>query len=138
MQLVRPVALVPVLAREHISQVDVADVCELLKGAHALQHLVEAVDEVCHDLPIDRSIRVLLPSKPRLEPGSGQEPESTEETPTIGYCVRIAMRDDGQRTLLFELDQTIQRLTGQLGADNAELVGLQAIYHNLVRRWVIT
>ena len=54
------------------------------------------------------------------------------------FWIESLVNDDGQRTLLFELDQTIQRLTGRLGPDNAELVGLQAIYHNLVRRWVIT
>ena len=54
------------------------------------------------------------------------------------FWIESLVGDEGQRTMLFDLDQTIQRLTGQLGADNAELVGLQAIYHNLVRRWVIT
>lgn len=54
------------------------------------------------------------------------------------FWIESLVGDDGQRALLFDLDQTIQRLTAQLGADNAELVGLQAVYHNLVRRWVIT
>jgi PKHD-type hydroxylase len=54
------------------------------------------------------------------------------------FWIESLVGDDGQRALLFELDQTVQRLTAQLGADNAELVGLQGIYHNLMRRWVNT
>ncbi len=54
------------------------------------------------------------------------------------FWVESLVADDAERTLLFELDQTIQRLTAQLGADNADVVSLSATYHNLVRRWVIT
>ena len=44
------------------------------------------------------------------------------------------VRDDGQRTLLFELDSSIQSLNAT-GADQASVVRLTGIYHNLVRRW---
>lgn len=54
------------------------------------------------------------------------------------FWIESLIADDGQRTLLFDLDQTIQRLSGQLAGDNTELVGLTAIYHNLLRRWAVT
>lgn len=54
------------------------------------------------------------------------------------FAVESVVRDDGERVLLFELDQTIQRLSAELGPDHDELPGLLAVYHNLLRRWVIT
>lgn len=44
------------------------------------------------------------------------------------------VRDDGQRQLLLELDNSIQRLT-QSGADADALLQLTGVYHNLLRRW---
>lgn len=44
------------------------------------------------------------------------------------------VRSDWQRTMLFELDQTIQRLRGRLG-DDAETTALTHHYHNLLRLW---
>ena len=44
------------------------------------------------------------------------------------------VRDDGTRSLLFDLDMAIQRL----GADVLEhpsIVQLTSVYHNLLRRW---
>lgn len=54
------------------------------------------------------------------------------------FWVESLVQDLGERTLLFELDQTIQRLTAELGPDHDELPGLTAVYHNLLRRWVAT
>ena len=46
------------------------------------------------------------------------------------------MRDDGQRTLLFDLDTAIQRLgaTGAGAGDEVRLT-LSGRYHNLLRQW---
>lgn len=44
------------------------------------------------------------------------------------------VRDDGERTLLFDLDAAIQRL-GHDVPDNSTAVQLTAVYHNLLRRW---
>lgn len=54
------------------------------------------------------------------------------------FWIESLVADDGDRALLFELDQTIQRLSGQLDSGNAELIGLTAIYHNLLRKWAVT
>jgi PKHD-type hydroxylase len=44
------------------------------------------------------------------------------------------VRDDGRRSMLFELDQNIQKLRAQHG-DGEALVGLTGHYHNLLRMW---
>ncbi len=44
------------------------------------------------------------------------------------------VRDDGERTLLFELDQSIQSLY-QTQPESPEIVRLTGVYHNLIRRW---
>lgn len=50
------------------------------------------------------------------------------------FWVQSLIRDDGQRALLFELDNTIQRLNAT-EADNASRRSLVGIYHNLLRIW---
>lgn len=51
------------------------------------------------------------------------------------FWVQSMVCDDGERTLLFDLDTAIQRLN-QTGADAAALLHLTGCYHNLLRRWV--
>ena len=48
------------------------------------------------------------------------------------------MVDQDERTLLFDLDQTIQSLAASRSATDPAVVRLTAIYHNLVRRWAAT
>ncbi len=50
------------------------------------------------------------------------------------FWVQSMVRDDGARTLLYEMDTAIRELTGS-GADGAALLRLTACYHNLLRRW---
>jgi PKHD-type hydroxylase len=44
------------------------------------------------------------------------------------------VKDDGERTLLFDLDAAIQRVSVDLPASQAA-VQLTSVYHNLLRRW---
>jgi PKHD-type hydroxylase len=44
------------------------------------------------------------------------------------------VRDEGERAILFDLDQSIQALAGDLGLGHPEVVRLSGVYHNLVRR----
>ncbi len=46
------------------------------------------------------------------------------------FWIQSMVRDDGERTLLFDLDMGIQRLNGEGPA-----VQLTGVYHNLLRRW---
>jgi PKHD-type hydroxylase len=50
------------------------------------------------------------------------------------FWIQSMIRDDGQRTLLFDLDTTIQQL-GQENPDHPAAIRLTGIYHNLLRRW---
>jgi PKHD-type hydroxylase len=51
------------------------------------------------------------------------------------FWIQSMVRDDGARTLLFDLDQSIQDLAMVQGIDAPAVVRLTGIYHNLVRRW---
>ena len=50
------------------------------------------------------------------------------------FWIQSMVRDDGQRTLLFDLDSAIQRVAGEIPESEAP-VQLTAVYHNLLRRW---
>jgi PKHD-type hydroxylase len=50
------------------------------------------------------------------------------------FWVQSVVRDDAARTLLFDLDTSIQRLSVDLPS-HPSLVQLASVYHNLVRRW---
>jgi len=51
------------------------------------------------------------------------------------FWVQSMVRDDSARTLLFDLDQSIQRIASDRGHDDREIIRLTGIYHNLLRRW---
>jgi PKHD-type hydroxylase len=50
------------------------------------------------------------------------------------FWIQSMVRDDGKRTLLFDLDLSIQRL-GADYPDHASVLQLTGVYHNLLRRW---
>jgi len=50
------------------------------------------------------------------------------------FWVQSLVRDDGQRTLLFDLDTALQRLSRD-HPDHPSAVALTGVYHNLLRRW---
>jgi PKHD-type hydroxylase len=50
------------------------------------------------------------------------------------FWIQSMVRDDGQRTLLFDLDNAIRRVAGEIPESSAP-VQLTAVYHNLLRRW---
>jgi PKHD-type hydroxylase len=50
------------------------------------------------------------------------------------FWIQSMVRDDGERTLLFDLDSAIQQLT-QMSVDHPLAVPLTGVYHNLLRRW---
>jgi len=50
------------------------------------------------------------------------------------FWIQSMVRDDGQRTLLFDLDMAIQRITQDV-PDHPSTVQLTGVYHNLIRRW---
>ncbi|MDR2333412.1 MAG: Fe2+-dependent dioxygenase [Burkholderiaceae bacterium] len=54
------------------------------------------------------------------------------------FWIESLVPDEGERSLLFDLDQTVQQLTPSMAPDDPRLVQLTGIYHNLVRRWART
>jgi PKHD-type hydroxylase len=50
------------------------------------------------------------------------------------FWIQSMIRDDGQRTLLFDLDMAIIRMT-QAAPQEPALVSLTGVYHNLLRMW---
>lgn len=51
------------------------------------------------------------------------------------FWIQSMVRDEEARSALFDLDQSIQQLSGDLGEGHAALVRLTGLYHNLLRRW---
>jgi PKHD-type hydroxylase len=51
------------------------------------------------------------------------------------FWVQSMVRDDQARRMLFDLDQSVQQLTVDRGHDDATVVKLTGLYHNLLRRW---
>lgn len=51
------------------------------------------------------------------------------------FWVQSMLRDASKREMLFDLDQSIQSLGGDLGANHPDVLRLTGIYHNLIRQW---
>lgn len=51
------------------------------------------------------------------------------------FWIQSLVRDDGQRTLLFDMDMAIRRLAQRVGDGDDSVVSLTGTYHNLLRRW---
>ena len=51
------------------------------------------------------------------------------------FWIQSMVRDDGQRTLLLEMDAAIRTLAAKVGDTDPSIVSLTGTYHNLLRRW---
>lgn len=51
------------------------------------------------------------------------------------FWVQSMVRDDGARRILFDLDQGVQAVAADKGQNDAAVVRLTGVYHNLLRRW---
>ncbi|MDI3488932.1 MAG: PKHD-type hydroxylase [Thauera sp.] len=51
------------------------------------------------------------------------------------FWIQSLVQDEGERTLLYDLDQSIQDLTASGRPDDPDLLRLTGVYHNLLRRW---
>lgn len=54
------------------------------------------------------------------------------------FWIESLVADAADRATLFDLDQAIQQITPSVAADDARLLKLTNVYHNLVRRWAVT
>jgi PKHD-type hydroxylase len=51
------------------------------------------------------------------------------------FWTQSMIRDDGKRTLLYDLDQAIMKIRTELPDDHSGVVGITSHYHNLLRAW---
>jgi PKHD-type hydroxylase len=51
------------------------------------------------------------------------------------FWIQSMVRDDGERSLLFDLDMAIQRINSSGRDESTSSVQLTGVYHNLLRRW---
>ena len=51
------------------------------------------------------------------------------------FWVQSMIRDDGQRTLLHDFDQSIIAARASLGDEHRSVIALTGTYHNLLRMW---
>ena len=63
------------------------------------------------------------------------EPVSTGQRLCSFFWLQSLVREDSQRALLFDLDQSIQTLGCELGSNHPETLRLSGVYHNLLRKW---
>lgn len=54
------------------------------------------------------------------------------------FWIESLVADERQRSLLFDLDQTIQGLTAKATPGDAHLLKLTQVYHNLLRGWAVS
>jgi PKHD-type hydroxylase len=50
------------------------------------------------------------------------------------FWIQSMVRDDGERTILFDMDMAIQRIA-ENAPDHPSVIQLTGVYHNLLRRW---
>ena len=53
------------------------------------------------------------------------------------FWIQSMVRDEAARTLLHDLDRSIQSLTARTAPDDHDIVALTGTYHNLLRRWAV-
>ncbi|MBC9228783.1 Fe2+-dependent dioxygenase [bacterium SPL81] len=83
-----------------------------------------------HEVKLDAGDAIVYPSTSlhRVEP-------VTQGSRIAAFTwIQSMVKDDWQRTMLFNLDMTILKLRHQLG-DSEEVVALTSHYHNLLRQW---
>ncbi len=51
------------------------------------------------------------------------------------FWIESLVRDGAAREVLFDLDQSVQTLSSERGGDDAQVLRLTKLYHNLIRRW---
>lgn len=51
------------------------------------------------------------------------------------FWIQSMVKDDGGRALLYNLDQSIIKTRTALGDKHEAVLGLTAVYHNLLRKW---
>lgn len=51
------------------------------------------------------------------------------------FWLQSMVRDEAARRILFDLDRSVQSVAAARGHDDADVIRLTGVYHNLLRRW---
>lgn len=51
------------------------------------------------------------------------------------FWIQSMVRDDGERRILFDLDNGVRTVAADRGHDDRAVIELTGVYHNLLRRW---
>jgi PKHD-type hydroxylase len=86
-----------------------------------------------HEVKLDAGDLIVYPSTSVHR----VEPVTQGERICSFFWTQSMIRDDARRSMLYDLDRTIESLRGRLG-DCPETVALTAHYHNLLRQWAET
>lgn len=83
-----------------------------------------------HEVKLDAGDAILYPAT------SLHRVEAVTQGKRIAACtwIQSMVKDDWQRSMLFNLDMNIIKLRQQIG-DSEEILGLTSHYHNLLRQW---
>ncbi|PCJ33049.1 MAG: Fe2+-dependent dioxygenase [Gammaproteobacteria bacterium] len=65
-------------------------------------------------------------------------PVTKGERISMVFWLQSMIRDNEQRKMLFDLDQSVQSLTAIHGHEAKDVMRLSGIYHNLIREWADT
>lgn len=84
-----------------------------------------------HRVKLEAGAMILYPSSSLHR----VEPVTRGERLAAVTWVQSLVRDDARRTLLFDMDQGIQRAAERLGHADDSVIGLTGAYHNLLRMW---
>ena len=84
----------------------------------------------CHEVKLDAGDAILYPATSLHR----VEPVTSGKRIAAFTWMQSMVKDDWQRSMLFNLDMTIIKLRQQLG-DNEEVVSLFSYYYNLLRQW---
>jgi PKHD-type hydroxylase len=123
---IRPIAGTPLRIRTDLSAtLFLADPDEYDGG-----ELVVEDTYGCHSVKLPAGHMVLYPSSSL----HNVTPVTRGARIASFFWIQSMIRDDGERTLLFDLDTAIQRLTVDM-PDHPAALQLTGVYHNLLRRW---
>ncbi len=85
----------------------------------------------CHEVKLPAGHMALYPASSLHE----VTPVSRGERLAAFFWVQSMVREDAARSLLFDLDTSVQALAGERGQKDPPVIRLTGIYHNLLRRW---
>ncbi|MCP5160904.1 MAG: Fe2+-dependent dioxygenase [Hahellaceae bacterium] len=87
-----------------------------------------------HSIRLDAGDMILYPSTSRHQ----VMPVTSGARICSFFWIQSMVRNNDQREMLFDLDQSVQSLTQQHGYQHADVIRLSGLYQNLIRQWADT